>query len=280
MEMEFDFEEFRNRCVLEFCELRDDPVQVLKYHKNKTMKHYAPGVDALRLSQWDNAQSHVLNQTHFAAPFVFDKDVSFGIIDMHRPLMVIKFGNEIYWRAVPKDHCEVCIKIAKEKNIYAKLRTIPLPKRTKVKAESVESFLDRCRLETITPPQNCKIHLVKSTLADHCILHTNYFWHHTAIYIIKILEKLHLSDIDGNPYWHTMPHMKKPGQSDYVVFQEPFVGLFVEYRVNRNFYHRGVPKFLEDQMIVYAKSKQRLFRSPSFLLNKGGSSTVDYLKQL
>ena len=81
MEMEFDFEEFRNRCVLEFCELRDDPVQVLKYHKNKTMKHYAPGVEALRLSQWDNAEQHVLNQTHFAAPFIFDKDVSFGIID-------------------------------------------------------------------------------------------------------------------------------------------------------------------------------------------------------
>ena len=279
MEPKFDLEKFRDRCVQEFCELKEKPTQIISYHKTKNkIYHYAPGMTDLQLAQWDNAQKHIIQQADFAAPFIFQKDTAYGIIDLHRPIMVIKFGDEVYWRAVPKRNAEACVQIAKQRDLYAKVRTIPLPKSVKIKQETVESFIERVRLETLNPPEECgKPHKGMLTLSDGSVLHSNDYWHPSAEHGIDVLNELHEKDIDATPYYQIFAHVQPGVTEGWVIIDEPGAGSFIEYRINRTFYTKLVPEFLREQMNAYAKRLARFYRSPSHLLSGGN---IAYLKKI
>ena len=277
MERVFDLEKFRDRCVREFCELKDKPTQVISYHKAKNkMVHYAPRMSDLQLAQWDNAQKHIIQQTDFAAPFIFKRDVAFGIIDIHRPLFVIKFGNEVYWRAVPKKHAEACVAVAKEKNLYGKVRTIPLPKRTVIREQTVESFIERVRLETLNPSQDCKVYKGMMTLSDGTLLNSNNYWHVSAQPGIDMMVELHEKDIDVTHYFQMFAHVQPGVTEGWILVDEPEFGSFIEYRIDRTFYQKIVPDFLREQMCAYAKKLRRFYPGPSHLLN---AKNITYLKK-
>ena len=278
METKFDLEKFRDRCVREFCELKEKPTHVLSYHKTKNkIKHFAPGLTSEQRTAWRSAQRQVLKQTDFAAPFIFQKDTAYGIIDLHRPIMVIKFGNEVYWRAVPKRHAEACVQVAKERNLYAKVRTIPLPKPVTVKQETVESFIRRVRLETLNPPSECgQPHKGTLTLSDGSVLNSNNYWHPSAYYGIDVLNELHEKDIDLTTYYQMFAHVQPGVTEGWVIVDEPGVGSFIEYRIERTFYQKLVPEFLREQMNAYAKRLARFYRSPRHLLSV---QNISYLKK-
>ena len=120
MERELDLQKFRDRCVREFCERKEKPTQAISYHKTKKMKHYAPGLNDMQLSQWDNAQKHIIQQTDVAATLIFKEDTTYGVNDMDRTLMVIEFGDECDWRTDPRSAAEECIEMTKAKKIYDK----------------------------------------------------------------------------------------------------------------------------------------------------------------
>ena len=273
----FDLNKFRDRCVNEFCELTEKPTQILYYHKASKIKHFAPGLTVEQRTAWRSAQRQVLKQTDFAAPFIFQKDTAYGIIDLHRPLMVIKFGDEVYWRAVPKRYAEACAQIAKQRKLYAKVRTIPLPKSVKVKQETVESFIERVRLETLNPPRECgKSYKGTMVLSDGSVLNSNNYWHPSAHYGIGVLNELHENDIDPTPYYQMFAHVQPQVTEGWVIIDEPGVGSFIEYRINRTFYQKIVPEFLREQINAYAKRLSRFYRSPSYLLSGGN---IIYLKK-
>ena len=276
MEPKFDLEKFRDRCVQEFCELTEKPTQILYYHKANKIKHFAPGLTSEQRTAWRSAQRQVLKQTDFAAPFIFQKDTAYGIIDLHRPIMVIKFGNEVYWRAVPKRFSEAFVQVAKERNLYAKVRTIPLPKSVKVKQETVESFIERVRLETLNPSKDWKVYKGVLTLSDGSVLNSNNYWHPSADYGIGVLNELHEKDIDLTHYYQMFAHVQPQVTEGWVIIDEPGVGSFIEYRINRTFYQKLVPEFLREQMNAYSKRLARFYLSPSHLLN---GKNITYLKK-
>ena len=276
MEREFDLEKFRDRCVREFCELKEKPTQAISYHKTKKMKHYAPGLNDMQLSQWDNAQKHIIQQTDFAAPFIFKEDTAYGVIDIHRPLLVIKFGHECYWRAVPKRDAQACIEIAKAKNIYAKLRTVPLPKRTEIKEQTVQSFIERVRLETLNPPEDCQLYKGILTLSDGSVLNSNNYWHPSAQTGIALLVELHEKNIDLTAYYQMFSHIQPGVTEGWVIVDDLAVESFIEYRIDRTFYQKIVPEFLREQVCAYAKRLARFHTSPRHLLN---GKNISYLKK-
>lgn len=277
MEPKFDLEKFRDRCVQEFCELTDPPTQI-NGHKKNALKHYAPGVEAFQYKQWKHASSHVLTQTHFSARFIFDKDIAYGIIDMHRPIMVIKFGNQVYWRSVPKSDAEACIEIAKEKNLYVKLRTIPLPKRTHVKEETVESFIERVRLETLNP-ESAETKSMTMLRKESATLLIDYHWHSSAIFLYEVFLQLIENKSNALKYWASFPHMQPNIKSGWVVLEEKNEGLFIEWRCGAKMFCKKAPEFLEDQLRQYAKQKSRLFMAPSFLINQNNSKNIGFFKK-
>ena len=269
-ERKFDLERFRDRCVQEFCELTDPPTQI-NGHKKNALKHYAPGVQPFQYKQWKHASKHVLTQTHFTAPFIFDKDTAYGIIDMHRPIMVIKFGNQVYWRSVPKRDAEACVEVAKEKNLYAKLRTIPIPKRTEVKEQTVESFIERVRLETLNPEsaETKTITLLRENADDLPVI---YSWHSSATFVYDLVFKT-ASDKRFDvglmfKYRLSFPHMQASVESGWVVLEEKNVGFFIEWRIGNQMFCKKAPEFLEDQLCEYAKQRGRLFKAPTFLKDR------------
>ena len=277
MEPKFDLEKFRDRCVQEFCELTDPPTQT-NGHKKNAIKHYAPGLRPFQYKQWKHASKHVLTQTHFTAPFIFDKDVAYGIIDMHRPIMVIKFGNQVYWRSVPKRDAEACVEIAKEKNLYAKLRTIPLPKRTYVKEETVESFIERVRLETLNP-ESAETKSMTLLRKEGPTLMIDYHWHSSALFIYQLVLQLIENKSNAIKYWASFPHMQSHIKEGWVVLEEKNEGLFIEWRCGTKMFCKKAPEFLEDQLRQYAKQKSRLFMAPSFLINQNNSKNIGFFKK-
>ena len=276
MEPKFDLEKFRDRCVQEFCELTEKPTEIVGHNKLKAIKHYAPGIEKSRLKGWQRAGQHLILQTNFAAPFIFDKDISFGVIEIHRPIMVIKFGNECYWRIVPKRHAAEAVEQAKNRNIFKKLKTVPLPKRTEIKEQTVESFLERVRLETLNPSEDCKGYKGMMTLSDGTLLNSNNIWHPSAQHGIDMMVKLHEKDIDVSAYYQMFAHVQPGVTEGWIVVDEPGVGSFIEYRIDRTFYQKIVPDFLREQMCAYAKKLRRFYPGPSHLLNGGN---ITYLKK-
>ena len=280
MERVFDLEKFRDRCVREFCELKSEPAQVISFHKSVNIKHYAPGMNDMQLAQWDNAQKHIIQQTDFAAPFLFKKDTAYGIIDIHRPLLVIKFGNECYWRAVPKRDAQACIEIAKAKNIYAKLRTVPLPKRTEIKEQTVESFIERARLETVNPPSRC--HKISHTFVrqDNSLLALDYFWDQSAFSLKNLVADLFKDNLEVVKYSLALPHVAPNVRDAWVVIEhEEKQNLYLEYRFDTSVYTKKAPDFIKEQLKQYAKNKARLFLAPTFLRTQKTKSNLDYLKK-
>ena len=280
MERVFDLEKFRDRCVREFCELKEKPTQVRSFHKSVNIKNYAPGMNDMQLAQWDNAHKHVIQQTDFAAPFIFKKDTAYGIIDIHRPLFVIKFGNEVYWRAVPKRDAQACIEVAKAKNIYAKLRTVPLPKRTEIKEQTVESFIERARLETVTPPSKC--HKISHTFVrqDNSLLALDYFWDQSAFSLKNLVAELFKENLEVVKYYLAFPHVAPEVRDAWVVIEhEEKQDLYIEYRLDSHIFIKKAPDFIKEQLKQYAKNKARLFLAPTFLRSQKNKNNLDFLKK-
>jgi hypothetical protein len=280
MEPKFDLEKFRDRCVQEFCELKEKPTQVLSFHKSVNIKHYAPGMNDMQLAQWDSAQKHIIQQTDFAAPFVFKEDIAYGIIDIHRPLLVIKFGNECYWRAVPKRDAQACIEIAKAKNIYAKLRTVPLPKRTEIKEQTVESFIERIRLETLNPPPQCLTNPFTFVREDSSLLALDYHWDQSATSLKNLILELFKENLEVVKYYLAFPHVAPEVREEWVVIEhEEKQDFYIEYRLNSHIFIKKAPDFIKEQLKQYAKNKARLFLAPTFLRTQKTKSNLDYLKK-
>lgn len=281
MEPKFDLEKFRDRCVQEFCELKEKPTQILYYHKANKIKHFAPGMTPEQRTAWRSAQRQVLKQTDFAAPFIFKEDTAYGIIDIHRPLFVIKFGNEVYWRAVPKRSAAACVQVAKERNLYAKVRTIPLPKSVKIKQETVESFIERIRLKALNPSPDCVAYTTHFFNKDNkvCCIY-KFHWHVSASPVMCFLKKEFIKNVKLLKYYQTFPHLS-PDVNDYwvVIEHKEKQDFYIEYRINKNIFVEKAPDFIKEQLKQYAKNKARLFLAPTFLRLQKEKSNLDFIRK-
>ena len=135
---EFDFDDFLDRCTNEFMELELEP----RFIAHGTGINYAPTLPVG--SEWQETGDSVLRQVQFAAPFLYKQDVGYGIINFDRPVLAIKFGEEFYWRTVPKRHIAEAIEEAKRRKVYAEITVQPMRKADSNGAKGVMEFVNRC----------------------------------------------------------------------------------------------------------------------------------------
>ena len=279
MEPKFDLEKFRDRCVREFCELTEKPTDIVGHNKSQAIKHYAPLIEKSRLEGWQRAGQHLILQTNFAAPFIFDKETAFGVIEIHRPIMVIKFGNECYWRNIPKRHAVEAVEQAKKRNIFKKLKTVPLPKRTEIKEQTVESFIERIRLKALNPSPDCVASTTHFFNKDNkvCCIY-NFHWHESASPVMRFLKKEFSKNVKLLDYYQTFPHLS-PDVNDFwiVIEHKEKQDLYIEYRINKNIFVEKAPAFIKEQLKQYAKNKARLFLAPTSLRLQKEKSNLDFL---
>ena len=267
METDFDFEKLRDRCVNEFFKLKEKPTHTFLLHPGKSIRHYAPGMSELQVSQWDGVQRQILKQVDFAATFIFSKNIAYGGIDIHRPLMVIKFGDEIYWRAVPKRDTRACIEAAKARSLYVKLRTLPFPIRTEIKNVTVGSYIQRVQRKAKNPPMECLKHSVQLIYPkDDTIISFEYAWDQSATPLRILIQELFNENVKLLEYYLTFPHIQPNVNDSWIVIDhEEKSSLYIEYRSKKNVYIQKVPSYLIAGMRQYAKNQAKLFKAPTHL---------------
>tara|TARA_R110002074_G_scaffold345418_1_gene515835 strand:- start:1834 stop:2670 length:837 start_codon:yes stop_codon:yes gene_type:complete len=271
---DFNFDDFLNRCVKEFCNLQMRPTII-----HAGIKHYAPAGSIENIEQYKESQKHISETTKWGMPEIWKKDTSYAIIDAHRPLLLIKFGSEVYWRAVPTRDCKEAVAEAKRRSVYKKITQPNAPKQVPVKKQSVESFIERCYFECLNPDPKWETYKgsIFLTKEGKNVMLTN-IWHPSAEVGNDLINELHAANIDVEPYYQSFPHMDFAKKQDWCCIEDDLTGLCIEARVGRLCYQKIVPDFLKEQMRSYARVNVRLFESPRFLFNEKSTENVWFLK--
>jgi hypothetical protein len=117
----FDFDDFINQCTREFFSIEAEPIGSYRGYF-----HYAkPGYEDY-VKTWKHASDEVMEQSRWVAPFIYNKECSYGVVDIGRPILAIKFHQEMFWRIIPKHIIKKAVKEAKRRNVYAKLNVLPI----------------------------------------------------------------------------------------------------------------------------------------------------------
>ena len=138
-EAEFDFDQFLFRCTEEFMKLQAAETRVIISGNDI---NYAPSLPLD--SEWQEAGESVFRQVRFSAAFLYRQEVGYGVLDFDRPVAVIKFGHELYWRTVPKRHAQECIAEAKQRKVYVDINVQPVRQPIDGKSKEVMAFVNRC----------------------------------------------------------------------------------------------------------------------------------------
>ena len=138
-EEKFDFDQFLFRCTEEFMKLKAAETRVIISGNDI---NYAPSLPLD--SEWQEAGESVFRQVRFSAAFLYRQEVGYGILDFDRPVAVIKFGHELYWRTVPKRHAQECIAEAKQRKVYVDINVQPVRQPIDGKSKEVMAFVNRC----------------------------------------------------------------------------------------------------------------------------------------
>ena len=136
---EFDFDQFLFRCTEEFMKLEASETRVIIAGNDI---NYAPSLPLD--SQWQEAGESVFRQVRFAAAFLYRQEIGFGVLDFDRPVAVIKFGHELYWRTVPARYAQECVAEAKERKVYVDINVQPVRHSTDGTSKEVMAFVNRC----------------------------------------------------------------------------------------------------------------------------------------
>ena len=136
-ERALDFDQFLDRCTQEFMMLGDEPRFIISGNEI----NYAPNLSID--SQWQEAGESALRQVRFSASFLYKHEVGYGILNFDRPVLAIKFGNEIYWRTVPRRYAKESIEEAKKRKVYADINVQPVRRQSGNKSKDVMAFVNR-----------------------------------------------------------------------------------------------------------------------------------------
>ena len=137
-ERALDFDRFLDRCTQEFMMLGDEPRFIISGNEI----NYAPNLPID--SNWREAGESALRQVRFSAPFLYRQEVGYGLLNFDRPVLAIKFGNEIYWRTVPRRYAKESVEEAKKRKVYADINIQPVRRATQSKSKDVMAFVNSC----------------------------------------------------------------------------------------------------------------------------------------
>ena len=276
MEKPIELKDFVDFCVKEFCNHTGKPAVTYK-----GIDHYLAQtvvVSALKTLKHIESQKHVIDKASWAFPNVFKNLTSYAIIEQKHAWLLIKFGEEMYWRCIPPTDAPGLIAQAKRLNLYQKTKDFSPPKQVPVKKQSVESFIERCYFECLNPnPQWETYKGSMLTKEGENVMLTN-IWHPSVKAGIDLITELHAANIDVVPYYQSFPHMNFAKKHDWCCIEDDQVGLCIEARVGRLCYQKIVPDFLKPQMRSYSRANVRLFESPRFLFNEKSTENVWFLK--
>mgnify|MGYP003133081986 CR=1 FL=1 len=251
----FNYYGFLYRVTKEFMQLTDEPAFTTD---NLNYNPRLPNADA---SAWEGSDESLHKQVQWAAPFIFKHDISHGVIEFSRPMFVVKYGHEIYWRMIPKRHIDSARAAAKEMKRYSKVVAVPIRQPVKAKRKSIEAFIDRSFLKMNHPVQ-AKIE-GENLLGNTQVISLD----ESVAHLLKIAQRVVDSKLSSAVVAQNYPWTMSDQERDFG-FTE-FKGVVIlNVRINSELRLFKVPDWIAGEARHWASLNNKLATSPAATLEK------------
>lgn len=253
----FDYHDFLYRVTKEFMELTDEPAFVTdKLNYNSRLSRS----DA---SAWEESDESLHKQVLWAAPFIYKHDIAHGVIEFSRPMFVVKYGHEVYWRTIPKRHIDEARRVAKAIKRYAKIKATPIRQPVAVKrfTKSIESYINRCFIKMKEKVEKNIIGPLAGR--DEMTLSFDASTEHLLETVKSVVNEKWTIEVVSEHY----PWVVSKEQQDFG-FTERGNALMVHARIGDEIRLFQVPDFLTEEARDWAATKSKLALSPTISLEK------------